>query len=209
MASPRFPEAPFSDIDVFFAEYMDRLHRSTLAVDRTALSRAAALIRDVSARSGTLYVCGNGGSAAIANHMTCDVLKGLRSDTTLTPRIVSLSTQVELITAIANDIDYAEVFRYQLSSLAKPGDALVAISSSGNSENIVRALSWAAESDLPSIAMTGFDGGRAARIADVSLHVPCHNYGIVEDAHHTLMHVLAQFLRQSHMPAVLVSERAF
>ncbi|MGQ9369008.1 SIS domain-containing protein [Azospirillum sp. ST 5-10] len=209
MPSPRFPEAPYSDIDVFFADYMERLHRAALAVDRTALGRAAALIRDVAARGGTLYVCGNGGSAAIANHMTCDVLKGLRSDTALTPRIVSLSTQVELITAIANDIDYAEIFRYQLSSLARPEDALIAVSSSGDSENVVRALTWAMENGMPTIAMTGFGGGRAARLADVGLHVPCHNYGIVEDAHHALMHVLAQFLRQAHMPAALVGERAF
>jgi phosphoheptose isomerase len=127
----------------------------------------------------------------------------------LTPRIVSLSTTVEMITAIGNDLSYDEVFVYQLRSLARPGDALITISSSGNSENIVRAALWARDNGIPVIAMTGFSGGRSATIADVNLHVKADNYGVIEDTHQSLMHILAQYARQAHMPEGLVRERKF
>jgi len=113
-----------------------------------------------------VYSCGNGGSAAIANHLQCDFLKGAQTDTELLPRVVSLSSHLELITAIANDIAYDEVFAYQLRTLARPGDVLLTISSSGNSENIVRAVQWARDNRVGSIALTGFDGGRSATLAD-------------------------------------------
>jgi phosphoheptose isomerase len=110
----------------------------------------------------------------------------------------SLSTTVELITAIVNDIGSEQMFTYQLESLGSTGDTLIAISSSGASPNIISALQWAKENGMKTIAMTGFSGGEAAEIADTSLHVPIDNYGVVEDVHQSLMHILAQFLRVSH-----------
>ena len=158
---------------------------------------------------GIVYSCGNGGSAAIANHLVCDHCKLVRTDTDLTPRIVSLSTTVEIITAIGNDISYDEIFVYQVRALATPGDALITISSSGDSENIVRAASWAKKNNIPVISMTGFSGGRSADIADVNLHVSADNYGIIEDVHQSLMHVLAQYIRQAHMDEGLIRQRKF
>ena len=96
---------------------------------------------------------------------------------------------------------------YQLSTLATQGDALITISSSGNSENIVRAATWAKANGLPVISMTGFDGGRSAGIADVNLHVKQDNYGVVEDVHQSLMHILAQYVRQTEMPEALIKKR--
>ena len=96
--------------------------------------------RPIEPVSGTVFSCGNGGSAAIANHLQCDHLKGVRTGTDLTPRVVSLSSNIELITAISNDIGYEDVFTYQLQSQSQPGDVLIAISSSGRSPNIARAL---------------------------------------------------------------------
>jgi phosphoheptose isomerase len=125
------------------------------------------------------------------------------------PRIVSLSTTIEMITAIGNDRSYDEVFEYQLKSMAKPGDALVTISSSGDSENIVRAVTWAKQNDIPVVSMTGFSGGRSAEISDVNLHVAAHNYGIIEDVHQSLMHVLAQYIRQAHMDEARINKRKF
>ena len=87
-----------------------------------------------------MFSCGNGGSAAIANRAQCDHVKGVRTTTDLTPRVLSLSTNVELLTAIANDMGYEKVFVYQLESQSRPGDVLIAVSSSGRSPNIVRAL---------------------------------------------------------------------
>ena len=123
------------------------------------------------------------------------------------PGVVSLSATVELITAIANDIDYAEIFAYQLRNAARPGDVLITISSSGNSENIVRALAWARDNGLTTIAMSGFSGGRSATTADINLHVAAANYGVVEDAHQSLMHILAQYVRHVRNPAEQVCRR--
>ena len=139
----------------------------------------------------------------------CDHCKLVQTDTQLTPRVVSLSATVEIITAIGNDISYDEIFLYQLRSLARPGDALITISSSGDSENIVRAAKWAKENGLSVISMTGFSGGRSAKIADVNLHVTADNYGVIEDAHQSLMHILAQYVRQAHMDEAVIKQRKF
>jgi phosphoheptose isomerase len=114
-----------------------------------------------------------------------------------------------MITAIGNDMSFAEIFVYQLSTLAKPGDVLITISSSGDSENIVRAALWAKEHDVPVISMTGFSGGRSSKIADVNLHVTADNYGVIEDVHQSLMHILAQYVRQAHMDEELIKKRKF
>jgi D-sedoheptulose 7-phosphate isomerase/D-glycero-D-manno-heptose 1,7-bisphosphate phosphatase len=136
-------------------------------------------------------------------------VKGVRTATDLLPRVVSLSANVELITAIANDMSYEDVFTYQLQSQSGPGDVLIAVSSSGRSPNIVRALTWARDHDLHTIALTGFDGGDAKRAAEVNIHVEAANYGIVEDLHHAIMHALAHYIRQSRMTADAVSSGVF
>lgn len=204
-----FPDNKYKDagsfIDAYFAEYS----AAAKSVNREKLQQAADILTRVYTDGGIVYSCGNGGSAAIANHLVCDHCKLVRTDTTLTSRIVSLSATVEIITAIGNDISYDEVFAYQLRCLAKTGDALITISSSGNSENIVRAAAWAKENGIPVISLTGFEGGRSAQIADVNLHVTADNYGVIEDVHQSLMHVLAQYIRQAHMDEHLIQERKF
>lgn len=204
-----FPDRKYADIGGYADAYFAHLHDAAASVDRGRLARAAGILVDVYTRGGFVYSCGNGGSAAIANHLVCDHCKLVQTDTTLTPRIVSLSTTVEMITAIGNDLSYDEVFVYQLRSMARAGDALITISSSGNSENIVRAAQWAKDAGIPVIALTGFSGGRSAAIADVNLHVTADNYGVIEDVHQSLMHMLAQYARQAHMPEDLVRERKF
>lgn len=194
-----FPETPFASASDYADAYFARLTDAAGTVDRAALDRAAMLIVEATKAGQRIYSCGNGGSAAIANHLVCDCLKGIRNESTLKPEVVSLSTTIELITAIGNDLGYDQIFSYQLGSLGKPGDLLVVISSSGNSPNIVAALETASAMGLATIAMTGFDGGQAARMADVSLHVAADNYGVVEDVHQALMHLLAQFVRQQHL----------
>ena len=178
-------------------------------MDREALKAAAALLARAYENHAQVFVCGNGGSAAISNHLVCDHLKGVQTDTGLRPRVISLASNMETITAVANDISYDEIFAYQLRTLADAGDVLVSISSSGDSENVVRACQWAKDNGLTVIAMTGFGGGRTRGLADVSLHVAGDNYGVVEDTHQSLMHILAQFLRLERMPADLIPQRKF
>lgn len=204
-----FPEAKVDDISTYAAGYYARVQDAAASVDRENLSMAADMLIDVYRKGGFVYSCGNGGSAAIANHLVCDHCKLVQTDTALTPRIVSLSATVEMITAIGNDISYDDVFVYQLRSMARDGDALITISSSGDSENIVRAAQWAREHGIPVVSMTGFSGGRSASIADVNLHVDADNYGVIEDVHQSLVHILAQYARQAHMANDLIAERKF
>jgi phosphoheptose isomerase len=194
-----FPSRPYLDCAEFADAYFRQLRLAYQTVSPTALSDAAAMIENVVHNDGDLFSCGNGGSAAIANHLLCDWLKGAAVGSAVRPRVHTLSSTSELITALANDVGVEEIFAHPLRSLAREGDLLIAISSSGASANIVRAIETAQAAGMKIIALTGFDGGPAARLADVSLHVSANNYGVVEDVHQSLMHILAQYLRQSHL----------
>jgi phosphoheptose isomerase len=205
----KFPTRPYPDASSYFDDYHEILDQAACTIDRAAMGRAARLILDAHLRGSCIFACGNGGSASIANHLQCDHLKGVSADTDLSPRVVSLASNVELITAIANDIGYDDVFAYQVRAQARPGDVLLAISSSGRSPNIMRALSAAHDCSVSTIALTGFDGGEAQRIADVSIHVDASNYGIVEDLHQAIMHALAQYIRQSRMEDAAIASKAF
>ena len=156
-----------------------------------------------------VFSCGNGGSASVSNHLQCDHLKGVRNGTDLQSRVVSLSSNVELLTAIANDLGYHDSFAYQLRAQSRPGDVLIAISSSGSSPNILRALQWACDNGLRTIALTGFGGGDARSIAEIAVHVDCANYGIVEDLHQSIMHAMAQYIRQTRMSADAIASSTF
>lgn len=204
-----FPDTPFADIAAYGDAYFERLRAAAASVDRAKLAAAGRILEAAYEKGGFVYVCGNGGSAAIANHLVCDHMKGAQTDTDLAPHVVSLSTNIEVITAIANDICFEDVFVYQLRSLAKPGDVLITVSSSGDSENAVRAAEWAKANGLAVIAMTGFGGGRTAKLATVNLHVEGDNYGVVEDTHQSLMHILAQFIRLKRMDAETIKRRKF
>jgi D-sedoheptulose 7-phosphate isomerase len=204
-----YPEKLFNHAGKYFADYTRNLCEAAHSVDLEKIQTAADYIKNTFDKGGILYSCGNGGSAAISNHMTCDVMKGVQTDTSISPRIVSLSSNIEIITAISNDISYDDIFAFQLKTMAKVGDILMTISSSGNSENIVRAINVAKEKGIPVISLTGFSGGRSSEMADVNVHVDCDNYGIVEDLHQSIMHTLAQFLRMQGMPLELIPERKF
>jgi D-sedoheptulose 7-phosphate isomerase/D-glycero-D-manno-heptose 1,7-bisphosphate phosphatase len=205
----KFPAASYGSAAWYFDAYTEELARAVGSVEAAALDKAAAVLLEAYTRGAVVFACGNGGSAAIANHLQCDHLKGIRTATDLAPRVMSLSTNIELLTAIANDVGYEDVFTYQLQSQSRPGDVVIAVSSSGRSPNIVRALRWACDHGLHTIALTGFDGGEARAAAEVSIHVDSTNYGIVEDLHQALMHALAQYIRQSRMTADAISSNVF
>jgi len=204
-----FPDSvPTSAMD-YLRAYGEQLRQALASVDGAVLERAADAIETITGAGGNLYVCGNGGSAAVSSHLLCDMVKSVQTDTTLRPRVISLNDNVPILTAVANDLSYADVFVYQLASLARAGDAILTISSSGDSENVVRALTWGRDNGLTTLAMTGFEGGRTRAIADISLHVQGDNYGVVEDTHQSLMHILAQYLRLRHIDPNLVGSRRF
>jgi len=204
-----FPAIPYTVGSSYFEDYMEEMVQAWKTIDFAEFDRAAAILTDAYLRRATVYSCGNGGSASIANHLVCDHTKGVRSRSDLRPRVLSLSSNVELLTAIANDVAYEDVFAYQLQSHASPGDVLVAISSSGRSANIVRALTWARDNGVHTIAITGFEGGPAKGLADAAVHFDCANYGIVEDLHQAVMHALAQYVSQTRMTAEAIAETVF
>lgn len=175
-----------------FSEYFNELSYTIAKLDYKGMEEAYLTARTCR----NLYIFGNGGSAAIANHWVCDFTKGINEDTIRAATAVSLSCNVPLITAIANDIGYEYIFSKQLEYLhPTPADCVFAVSSSGNSKNIVYGLEKAKKLGLRTVALTGFHGGKASAIADVSVHVPAHNYGIVEDMHMMILHTISQRIR--------------
>jgi phosphoheptose isomerase len=195
----KFPAARHSSAAAYLDGYTDEMSRAMKTIEGVSFDRAAKVLSEAYLRNARMFSCGNGGSASIANHMQCDHIKGIQAGTDLRPRVLSLSANMEFLTAVANDLGYENVFVYQLQAQADPGDVLIAVSSAGRSANIVRALEWARDNGLRTIAITGFDGGTARTMAEISIHVDCANYGIVEDLHQAIMHALAQYVRQSQM----------
>ena len=181
-------------IDKFFKTYIDQLFNSLLEINKNNLNKACKEIINTVNRKGNIYVCGNGGSAAISNHYICDYLKFFRQKTKLKPKIFSLSNNIETITAISNDLDYKYVFSYQAESLCTKKDLILIISSSGNSENIIELLKFSKKNKIKTIGFSGFTGGYLKRNSDISVHVNANNYGISEDSHHILMHAILQYL---------------
>ena len=145
-----------------------------------------------------IFVIGNGGSAATASHMMNDLCKGTLGHKGDAPwprlRVIALTDNVSLMTAWANDTDYNHIFSEPLKNLAQRGDVLVAISASGNSPNIIAAVEAAKQIGVTVLGLTGFGGGKLAKMADVSLVVPSDGYGPVEDVHMILDHIITSYL---------------
>ncbi len=144
---------------------------------------------------GKIYVIGNGGSAATASHMVNDLGAGLRRRKIRSFDVESLSDNTPVCTALANDIGYKNVFYMQLKDRITPDDILIAISCSGNSKNITKAVKYSKKIGAKIIGVTGFDGGKLKEKSDINFHVPSKNddYGLVEDMHMILNHVIYSY----------------
>lgn len=182
------------DFDRFTTSYYNRFARMLESFDKAPLGQVLAVFDDVAAKGGTVWICGNGGSAGIANHTVCDYSKGTHVSGVQPVRMISLAANVPILTALANDISYDDVFSEQLKYYLKPEDALLVVSSSGNSPNVVKACEYASAQGVPTIAFVGFKGGKLAQIAQTVVHIEIDNYGIVEDTHQSLIHVITQYM---------------
>lgn len=188
-------------IKAYLQEYSTKLNEVLQLVSEDDLNKVRQLLLDVRANGGRMFVAGNGGSAAIAEHLGCDWHKGVHLKSKPGLQIHSLVSNVALLTAVSNDFGYQNSFSYQLElAQLKKEDALILISSSGNSDNVVLAAEYAKSKGCKIVGLTGFSGGKLKSHSDISLHIPFNNYGLVEDAHQILMHVIAQFhdLEYSH-----------
>lgn len=159
------------------------------------LSRAADLLLDCHASGGTVFILGNGGSAATASHFACDLAKGTRTSGLPAFRVVPLTDNVPLLTAWGNDVGYEHVFAEQLHALVRSGDLVVVISASGKSPNVLAALKVAQANGATSIALTGRTGGLVRDRADLVIRVPSDSIEQVEDAHSAITHALCIALR--------------
>ena len=195
----KFPKKKIDKINNFYKEYTKTLSEVLHSLNLKNLSRFSDLLEKTILMNKNIFVCGNGGSAAIANHLVCDYIKLMRKNTKLKPKVISLSTSIELITAISNDFSYDKIFSDQLDYLANKNDLLILISSSGNSKNIINALRFCKKNKIKTVGLSGFKGGYLSKNADISLHYNCENYGISEDSHHIVMHVIIQYLRQKYL----------
>lgn len=176
-------------------DYFASLQSVLGQVDLAVIDRMTDAIWENYERGGTLYIFGNGGSAALASHLACDFGKGTVAPNRKRFRTVSLSDNVPLMTALANDVAYEDIFSEQLADLAKKGDAVLAISGSGNSPNVVKGLEMARKLDLRTFAVTGYSGGRVKPLADLCFVVPSDNMQHIEDIHLCATHAIFRAIR--------------
>jgi D-sedoheptulose 7-phosphate isomerase len=171
--------------------YLNQVVSTLQLIPQQPLDAIAGALWEVYRRDGTIFVCGNGGSAATASHFACDLAKWTIRPPARRVRALALTDNIPIMTAWSNDQSYASVFAEQLISHYRPGDLIIAISGSGNSPNVLEAVSWANQVGAVTVGITGFDGGQLCRIAQVPLRVENYCMPQVEDAHSMICHALA------------------
>lgn len=174
----------------FPALYCESLLSTIGSIDREKVAQAIEWFKEARSAGRAIFVAGNGGSAATASHFVCDMVKGASFGKSSRFRIQALGDSIPTLTAYSNDVSYADAVVEQLKNFAQPGDLYMAISSSGNSLNVVRAMEYAQSIGCRTLALTGCDGGRLGALAELNLHVPEPHTGRVEDAHHIICHMI-------------------
>ena len=177
------------------AGYLGQLRDTIDTLPRDRLAAMGEMLFRAYRNEKQVFTVGNGGSASTASHMAADLGKNTIGPNMRRFRILSLNDNAAIVTALANDIGYEHIFSEQLVNLIQPGDLLSAISGSGSSPNVVRAMTYAREQCAEVVAVLGFDGGRAAALADLAVIVPSDHYGIVEDVHLIINHILVDYFK--------------
>lgn len=164
------------------------------SLDYEKINEAVWAIRDAYEREATIYIFGNGGSGATASHFVGDFNKGISEYLEKKFRLVCLNDNVSSLLAIANDISYEEIFRFQLRGRLRKDDLVIAISGSGNSKNVINAVEYAKSVGAGVVGLTGFSGGKLRELADYSMHVPVEDMQITEDIHMAFDHMMYRVL---------------
>jgi D-sedoheptulose 7-phosphate isomerase len=175
--------------------YLDRLRVAMDGLARERLSQLGEILFRAYRNDKQVLVIGNGGSSSTASHMAADLAKNTIGPNMRRFRIMSLNDNAAIVTALANDLGYENVFSEQLTSLVGAGDVLIAVSASGNSPNILNAMRYARSRSAEVVGLLGFDGGQAVALADLAIIVPSNDYGVVEDLHLVINHILVDFFR--------------
>jgi len=183
-----------NDAIEYFSEYSKRLQTILVDSEWTAVKQLAEDIQICWQEDRRVFLCGNGGSAGNAIHLANDFLYGIAKHSGGGLKVLSLSDNPAVITCLANDLGYDQIFSEQLAVQAKKGDLLIALSGSGNSPNIIRVIEQAKLMGVKSYAILGFTGGKCKKLVDVPIHFPINDMQIAEDLQIVVGHMLMQWL---------------
>jgi D-sedoheptulose 7-phosphate isomerase len=191
-------------------EYFQLYQQVVSALPHAIIQEVAEELLRVRAEARTIFLFGNGGSAALASHFACDLGKGtlVERDAQARLRAVALTDNLALLTAWANDRSFEDVFAEQIKNLVVPGDVAFAISGSGNSPNVLRALEVARESGACTVGLTGFHGGKMKALCDHCIVVPSENMQIIEDLHLGVAHAIFLIVRSAIEHSMLAAAAA-
>jgi D-sedoheptulose 7-phosphate isomerase len=176
-------------------EYLIRLQAAVHALPREQMNALGETLLRAYRNNKQVFLLGNGGSSSTASHMAADLAKNTIAPNMKRFRIVSLNDNAAIMTALANDLGYENVFSEQLTNLVQAGDVLIVVSASGNSPNVLKAIHYARSRSAEIVGLLGFDGGEAAALSDIALIVPSEHYGVVEDVHLIINHILVDYFR--------------
>ena len=191
----KFPAKQYLKGNKYFEDYINIKDLLLRNVDQKVLHKITQEILNTIQKKRDFFSCGNGGSATTAEHLSCDFSKGSCTNTNLNIKVHSLNSNVALMTAIANDISYDDIFSYQLNRFGKANDILLTFSVSGASKNIIKCAKIAKKKKIKIISFTGFDGGELKKLSNYNINFSSNNFGIVEDCHLTIMHYISQYIR--------------
>ena len=190
-----FPTKKISDSHEYYKNYVSIKNKLLNKINKNELKNIIEEILTAAKKQKNIFSCGNGGSASTAEHLSCDFSKGSCTDTNLNIKVFSLNSNVSLMTAIANDISYDDIFSYQLARFGKPNDILLLFSVSGSSKNILKCAKEAKRKKIKIISFTGFNGCKIKKLSKYNANFATNNFGIVEDCHLSIMHFISQYIR--------------
>jgi D-sedoheptulose 7-phosphate isomerase len=185
----------------FIEDYRAQLLDAVKLIDTGLVNRAIEWFREARHNGRHIFVCGNGGSASTASHFVCDINKGASYSRDLRFKMMALTDNLATLTAYSNDVSYECAFAEQLKNFAEPGDVVMAISGSGNSPNVLRAVEYANSIGCKTMALTGRDGGKLGPLASINIQVPVPHMGRIEDAHMIICHMIGYYFMDTECPS--------
>ena len=189
----------------FIQDYISTLQLTMDQLPRELIADVIDLLQQARRRASQVFILGNGGSASTASHFACDLAKNTRQEGLPHFRVIGLTDNMAMFSALANDEGYENVFSEQLAGLVRPGDIVIAISASGNSKNVIKAAEAAHRLEATVIGFTGFDGGRLGQLANLNIHVNSNIIEHVEDIHLMLEHLIVKTIKEQVQSSVNVT----
>jgi D-sedoheptulose 7-phosphate isomerase len=183
----------------FAGEYRSRLLKTLALIDVDKVEQAIEWLKEARENNRHIFICGNGGSAATASHFACDMVKGASHGREKRFRIMALNDPVPTLLAYSNDVGYESIFVEQLKNFAQPGDIVMALSGSGNSENVVAAVEYGNSVGCRTIALSGRDRGKLGPLAQLNIHVAEQHMGRIEDAHMAVCHMICYYFMEHEL----------